>query len=183
MRVKSWLSTEVVDTRECTHYLFCQENLANKAAVKSAIQICEECQSIDPALILWEKGKLEVKRNWQRLGMDITHYSAHHFLTLTDCGPTHFSIWKQLARQDSASVIHQLEAVFFKHGPPHEILTDNDTVFCTKEFQAFTRVGNSLTIPLCIHSSWEWHSGAMSPHSETNCSQDALSHTGGCLLV
>ena len=108
-----------------------------KAAVKSSIQICEECQSIDLAPIQWEKGKLEVNRNWQRLVMDITHYSTHHFLTLTDCGPSRFFIWKQLAKQDSVSVIHQLEAVFFEHGPPHEILTDNDTAFSSKEFQAF----------------------------------------------
>ena len=84
--------------------------------------MCEECQSIDPAPIQWEKGKAEVNRNWQRLGMDITHYSTHHFLMLTDCGPSHFSILKQLGRQDLASMICQLEAVFFKHGPPHEIL-------------------------------------------------------------
>ena len=30
-----------------------------------------------------KKGKLEVNRNWQRLGMDITRYGARYFLTLT----------------------------------------------------------------------------------------------------
>ena len=34
-----------------------------KAAVKLAIRMCEECQSIDSAPIQWEKGKLEVNRN------------------------------------------------------------------------------------------------------------------------
>ena len=126
-----------------------------KAAIKSAIRMSKECQSIDPALIHWEKGKLEVNRNWQRLGMDIAHYNTHHFLTLTDCGPSCFSIWKQLARQDSASMIHQLEAVFFECGTLHEILTDNETAFCSKEFQDFTQVGNSLTIPLRIRPSQE----------------------------
>ena len=67
-----------------------------------------------PAPIHWQKGKLEVSENWQRLGMDITHYGAYHFLMLTDCGPSHFSIRKHLARQDSAAVIRQLEAVFFE---------------------------------------------------------------------
>ena len=75
--------------------------------------------------------------NWQKLGMDTTHYSTHHFLMLMDCGPSCFSIWKQLARQDSVSVIHQLEAVFFECGPPHEILMNNDTTFHSKEFKAF----------------------------------------------
>ena len=88
---------------QCTTYFFrkvCPPT--TKAAVKSAIQSCEECQSIDPAPIHWQKGKLEVSENWQRRGMDITHYGACHFLTLTDCGPSHFSVWKQLARQGSA---------------------------------------------------------------------------------
>ena len=37
-----------------------------RAAVKMAIRTCEECQSIDPAPVHWEKGKLEVDDNWQR---------------------------------------------------------------------------------------------------------------------
>ena len=84
-----------------------------RAAVKIAIKTCEECQSIDPAPVHWEKGTLEVDDNLQRMGMDITHYGAHHFLTLTDCGPSRFSIWRQVARKDSANVIRQLETVFF----------------------------------------------------------------------
>ena len=69
--------------------------------------------------------------------MNITPYSTRHFVTLAGCGPLRFSIWKQLARQDSASVIRQPEAVFFERGPPHENLTDNDIAFRSKEFQAF----------------------------------------------
>ena len=108
-----------------------------RAADKMTIRTCEECQSIDPAPVHWGKGKLEVDDNWQKLGMDITHYGANHFLTLTDCGPSPFSIWRQLARQDCASVICQLETVFFARGPPHDLLTDNDTAFCSREFRTF----------------------------------------------
>ena len=124
--------------RRTTHFVRRICPTVAKAAVRSAIRMCEECQSIDSALIQWEKGKLEVNRNWQRLGMDITHYITRHFLTFMDCSPLRFSIWKQLVRQDSASVIRQLEAVFFKRSPPHKILTDNDTAFHSKEFKAFT---------------------------------------------
>ena len=63
------------------------------------------------------------------LWMDITHYGASHFLMLT--------VWKQLARQDSATLIRQLEAVFFKRGPLDELLTDNNPAFCSSEFRAF----------------------------------------------
>ena len=66
-----------------------------RAAIKMTIRTCEECQFIDPAPVHWEKGTLEVDDNWQRLGMDITHYGAHHFLMLTDCGPSCSSIWRQ----------------------------------------------------------------------------------------
>ena len=69
--------------------------------------------------------------------MDITHYGACHFLMLIDCDPSRFSIWKQLARQDSATVIRQLETVFFERDPPHELLTDNDPAFCSSKFRAF----------------------------------------------
>ena len=37
-----------------------------KATVKSAIRTWEKCQSIDPAPIHLEMGKLEVNRSWQR---------------------------------------------------------------------------------------------------------------------
>ena len=68
--------------------------VTTKAAVKLTIQTCEECQCIDPAPVHWEKGTLEVNGNWQRLGMDIMHYGAHHFLTHTDYSRSRFSIWK-----------------------------------------------------------------------------------------
>ena len=39
--------------------------------------------------------------------MDITDYGSQHFLTLIDCGPTRFTIWRPLVRQDSSNVIHE----------------------------------------------------------------------------
>ena len=67
------------------------------AAVRSAIWACEDCQLIVPAPIHWEKWKLEVYGNWQRLGMDIMLYGARHFL--------------QLARQNSLTCVSVI-AVF-----------------------------------------------------------------------
>ena len=69
--------------------------------------------------------------------MDVTHYGSQHFLTLIDCGPTRFAIWRLLVRQDSSSVICELESIFYERGPPEEILTDNDTAFCSMEFRRF----------------------------------------------
>ena len=39
-------------------------------------------------------------KNWSRLAMDITHYSSRHFLTLIDCCPSWFMLWRLLGWQD-----------------------------------------------------------------------------------
>ena len=154
-----------------------------KALVKSAIPMCEECQSTDPALIQREKGKLEGKRNWQRLGMDIPHYSACHFLMFTDCGPLHFSIWKQLARQDSASMFVSQRQCSLSVAHCMKSLWTMTQPASAKSPKLLHMSGEFLYDSIGICPSWEWHSRVMSQHGETNCSQDALSHTGGCLLV
>ena len=112
--------------------------IITKADVRSTIRACEQCQTIDPALVHWTKGGLAVKANWQRLGIDITHYNGKHFLTVTNCGPAHFTIWWLLQRQDSGNIILHLEAIFFERGPPQELLTDNDTAFSSGEFREFS---------------------------------------------
>ena len=69
--------------------------------------------------------------------MDVTHHGSQPFLTLIDCGPTRFAIWRPLVRQDSSSVICELESILYERGPPEEILTDNDTAFCSMVFRHF----------------------------------------------
>ena len=77
--------------------------------------------------------------NWKRLTMDITHHHGENFLTIIDCGPSRFAIWRPLHRQDAPTVIRQSENVFLKRGPPMEILTNNDTAFTSKDFRDFAR--------------------------------------------
>ena len=82
--------------------------------VRAVVKRCQTCQSIDPALVKWQKGKLGVGSTWRTLAMDITHYGSQHFLMLIDCGPSRFTVWRPLLCQDSTSVICQLESVFYK---------------------------------------------------------------------
>ena len=109
-----------------------------KADVRSAVRVCEQCQTIDPAPVHWTKGGLAVKANWQRLGIDITPYNSQHFLTVTDCGPARFTIWNSLPRQDSGNIIQHLEAIFIERVPPQKLLADNDTAFSSREFREFS---------------------------------------------
>ena len=110
-----------------------------KWQVHAVVANCDVCQSINPAPVKWQKGDLSVEKVWHRLGMDITHCGGRHYLTLIDCGPSRFAIWRQLRLQTSESVIKQLEAVFYERGAPEELLTDNDTAFRTRLFADFAK--------------------------------------------
>ena len=111
----------------------------SKETANSVVKACETCQSIDPAPVRWKKGELGVMDNRKRLAMDITHHNGENFLTIINCGPSKFAIWRPLHRQDAPTVIRQLEIVFLERGPPMEILTDIDTAFTSKDFRKFAR--------------------------------------------
>ena len=51
----------------------------SKAAVKTIVRECEECQLIDPAPVHWSKGALNVKQTWHQVAMDITHCNEGPF--------------------------------------------------------------------------------------------------------
>ena len=69
--------------------------------------------------------------------MDVTHLEGRHYLTLIDCGPSRFAIWKPLLCQDSTNIVQQLETVFYERGAPVEVLTDNATTFSGETFSKF----------------------------------------------
>ena len=108
-----------------------------KKDVRRVVKACQVCQSIDPAPVKWPKGKLNVDEIWHRVGMDVTHVNGGHYLTLIDCGPTRFAVWRRMQRQDTESVIQQLESVFFERGAQVELLTDNDPAFRSGAFMQF----------------------------------------------
>lgn len=105
--------------------------------VRGVVRNCEECSSIDPAPQKWMHGSLSVPDVWGRLGMDVTHFEGKHYLTLIDCGPSRFSLWRELCREDCETVMQVLRQVFCERGPPREILTDNATVFRSQKFKDF----------------------------------------------
>ena len=71
--------------------------------------------------------------------MYITHHNGENFLTIIDCDPSRFTIWRPLCRQNAPTVIRHLENIFLERGSPMEILTDNDTAFTSKDFGRFAR--------------------------------------------
>ena len=78
---------------------------ATENVVRNVIKNFEPCQSIDSAPVRWVKGKLDVKENWERLAMDITHYGTVKFLSLIDCGHSKFAFLRQLSSSYGSGAI------------------------------------------------------------------------------
>lgn len=108
-----------------------------RGQARKVVTSCQICQSIDPALVKWRTGNLSMEGIWQRVGVDITHCKGKPYLTLIDCGPTRFTIWRLMRLQTSECVTEQLETVFCERGTPEEILTDNDSAFRSRVFAQF----------------------------------------------
>ena len=107
-----------------------------KGLVREVVSGCELCRSFDPAPVKWRKGELSVDRVWERVAMDVTHVRGAAYLTLIDCGPSRFSIWRLLRLQTSAAIVEQLESIFLERGAPRELLVDNDPAFRSRRFHA-----------------------------------------------
>ena len=108
-----------------------------RADAQAVVSRCDVCRSIDPAPVQLPHGSLEVDEVWSRLAIDITHYQSKDYLTVIDCGPSRFCVWRLLRRPDAENVTEQLQRIFCERGAPSELLCDNDTVFRSRRFGAF----------------------------------------------
>ncbi|XP_043231549.1 uncharacterized protein LOC122386434 [Amphibalanus amphitrite] len=117
----------------------CREHdpAVSRHQVRSVVSQCERCQSIDPAPQRWTHGSLSVTKCWDRISMDVCHVSDQLYLTLIDCGPSRYAIWRRIKRQDTDSIITALESVFLERGAPRELLTNNFTSFRSAVFHEF----------------------------------------------
>ena len=101
----------------------------SRKLVRQVVRDCQQCQRIDPAPAHWRTGTLEVAETWERLAADITHYKGRAYLTLVDCGPSRFAIWRRLTGETAREVAGQLRFVLLERGAPAELITDNGPCF------------------------------------------------------
>ena len=109
-------------------------------AVKTELKNCELCQQIDPALQAENRvaeGDLAVCDNWSRVAIDVTHCNNQLYLSIVDCGPSRFALWRRLNNETSSQIIAQLQNVMLERGPCVELLLDNATAFRSEEFCEF----------------------------------------------
>ena len=97
--------------------------------VERCVRNCEKCQSIDPAPIQHDPGKLSVEENWSRLAVDATHYAGKCYLTMIDCGPSRFAIWREIKSENASEIADILDEIFRERGPVAELLMDNGSGF------------------------------------------------------
>ncbi|KHJ40534.1 integrase core domain protein [Trichuris suis] len=119
--------------RRTLYFSSCRDPRITKRDVSRVVSTCDISQSIDPAPVKWRHGVLEVPTVGQRVGIDVAHCGRELYLTLTDCGPSRFSIWRRLCQRSSAEIARQLESIFLERGAPNELLADNDTAFRSRE--------------------------------------------------
>lgn len=100
-----------------------------RSVVQKVVQECDRCRMIDPASVRWEKGSLGVEATWSRVAVDITHYEGSPYLTLVDCGPGRFAIWRKLRDETGKEVATHMELTFRERGLPQELISDNGPCF------------------------------------------------------
>ena len=109
--------------------------LVSKDMVKKVVRQCEQCQSIDPAPKQHTAGQLDVEENWTRVAIDVVHYRNIPYLSLVDCGPGRFAIWRKLKGESAAEVCRELDNICYERGPLKEVLLDNAPNFKSSEIK------------------------------------------------
>ena len=101
---------------------------------------CEECQRIDPAMRaenLVGHGELGVEDNWCRVVVDVMHYLGDQYLSMVDCGPSRFAIWRKIPNESAAVIVAQVRQIMLERGPCAELLLDNSTSFRSAALAVF----------------------------------------------
>ena len=107
----------------------------DKELVKTVVRECQRCQSIDPAPSRHVSGDLGTEQTWERLAIDVTHYRGVPYLSMVDCGPGRFAIWRRLKGETGAEICQNLDNVFYERGPVKEVLMDNARAFHSAEMK------------------------------------------------
>ena len=127
----------------------------DEAMVQQIVDSCNMCRSVDPAPVKWDHGQLSVDGIWQRLAVDVAYVSKRPFLTLIDCGPSRFAIWRSLSNETAGAVVKELRRIFRERGAPDEVLCDNGPCFRSCETAKFLDEWGVAQVFCCAYK----HSG------------------------
>ena len=109
------------------------KHLDKSAEEETVKAVVRQCQSIDPAPASHTPGELGVQEAWDRLPIDVTDYAGRPYLSMVDCGPGRFVVWRELKGETATEICHELDKLFYERGPVDELLTDNVLPFRSQE--------------------------------------------------
>jgi ribonuclease HI len=123
----------------------------SKQEVERVVKSCKECLSIDPSSIKWEPGHLDCEETWYRLAIDVTHYGLSKYLTIIDCGPSRFCVWRRISNETGESISKVLLEIFAERGPPTEVLMDNSKAFHCEKIQQLCEQWSVKRLFRCVN--------------------------------
>ncbi|KRX37917.1 hypothetical protein T09_10212 [Trichinella sp. T9] len=115
--------------------------------------------------------------------MDITHVRGRPYLTLIDCGPSRFAVWRRLRVHCSANVTEAGGGVL-QTGGPARVANGQRHRFPRKDLYRVRRpVGSPSAVPMCLRAVRQWHSGEMPSKREGHrCEKELHGGRGGVLV-
>jgi transposase InsO family protein len=119
--------------------------------MEEVVKSCLRCCTIDPAPITWNDGILSVNKNWWRVACDVTHFGGKAYLTLVDCGPSRFAIWRCISDESVPVIKRELDEIFRERGPPWELLLDNAPTFRSHSMTEFCESWGTVLHYRCVN--------------------------------
>lgn len=107
--------------------------------IEKYVRSCAACAAVKkspPKAVLhpWE----EPDQNWQRIHIDYAGpYQGHHFLIVVDSKSKWAEVGVSATAPTTASTLHILQNIFSRNGYPDVMVSDNATIFKSKEFTEF----------------------------------------------
>ena len=81
----------------------------------------------------------------------MTHYNGRRYLSIVDCGPSRFAIWRELRDESAESIVSQILQIFRERGPPEALLMDNGQAFRSDAMRNLLRTWGVEAIYRCAY--------------------------------
>jgi len=112
--------------------------------IEALVKSCKQCCDVktNPAKAPIHNWEVPTK-NWQRVHFDYAGpFMGHFFLLVVDAKSKWPEIYATKRDPTTASTIHYLREIFSRHGLPEILVSDNASIFKSKEFTDFcSRIG------------------------------------------
>lgn len=123
----------------------------SRRMAKKVVSRCDQCTRIDPSVVSkWDRGSVSTTIVWQRWATDITHVMDRPYLSIVDSA-SGFTMWRELRSESAREICSHLQQLFSEFGPPASLMSDNGTVFRSRELVALLQKWDVLQELTCAY--------------------------------